>query len=103
MLPAMELLFSVLLVVILQLGGLFVLAHHHKKLTEQQNFSLRMLAMFRKAQDVNDVAAMAEILEDAEVKNARAIAERVKEKSKEPEFLPDELPVEALSEIRKQM
>lgn len=95
MLLRMELLLAVVAIGIIQVGGLMVLAKYHQKALEEQNKTIKLLAMFKKANEVVDLAAMVELTEEKK--------EETKVEIKQEGMLPHEMNDEVLLEIRKQL
>ena len=92
----MELLFAVLLIGIIQIGGLYLLARFHAQVMQEQVKMVKVLAVFKKADNVGNLAAMVDLTEEQKQGEHIQIQQ-------EEQFYPEELSDEALANIRATM
>jgi len=91
-------------VIVLFLAGMFLLVgsflwmvRAHVAMMQQNIETIKTLAMFKRANDTNDMLAMVDILNDPEKKPVKVEVE------KERQFYPEELGAEGLAGVREQM
>lgn len=96
----MQFLLALLILAVVQMLGFAGMFWVHKRMMDRQYETIRMLAIFKKAADTNDIGHMIDLTQDPEVKAAEASRITIEQ---EDALLPDELPSEALASIRAQM
>lgn len=92
----MSLLLAVIFTGVVQLGGLALIVWFLTKSLEQQNKTVQMLAMFKKASEVAEVGAMIDLTENiGKPSKIEVVAEE--------QFYPHEMSNDTLAAVRAQM